>query len=59
MEKPHNSLPNPQGTAQHQNISINISYNLNTHKIPKSILGTKKSTSKHKKVHTPIHAIGN
>lgn len=46
--------------AQQQNISINISYNLNTTKLPKSMLGQKKASSKTKKmIKEPIHGIGN
>jgi hypothetical protein len=64
MQKAHiNPLNNPNSgivPPQHQNININISYNLNTTKLPKSILGAKKTTSKFKK--TPgqgIQGIGN
>lgn len=46
--------------AQHQNISINISYNLNTNKIPKLTLGSKKVASKSKKVNGQgLQGIGN
>lgn len=46
--------------AQHQNISINISYNLNTSKTQKSTSGTKKVASKGKKINNQVlQGIGN